>query len=135
MANSIDARIEFSYRGEIHHPSASIDLDKTMEAGGIGHGLHLQLAKASGIDSYSYLYEVMESYPITFSNPKGIAADYLSGAEFDFAGFETHWRETRDFTTLDVIIAHHFNDDECARHPALRVALREAFRVGKAAGK
>ncbi len=133
MSNQIDAYIEFSYQGKTYRPSARIDLDRLMESAGHEHNIHLQLAQLNGIDSYSYLYEVMESCPISFSNPSGFAADFLSDSGFDFTGFEAHWREARDFSTLDDIMERHLKGHECARHPGLKTALRDAFRAGKAA--
>lgn len=133
MDNSIDARIEFSFRGETYSPSVNIDLDEFMARGETLHTLHLLLARTNGIDTYSYLYEVMESYPIAFSNPTGFAADYLSGTEFEFSGFETRWHEKHHLSILDAIIDHHFKGDDCAQNPALKAALREAFQAGKAA--
>ncbi len=135
MDNSIVARIKFSFRGETYSPSAKIDLDELMTGSETYHRLHLLLARTNGIDTYSYLYEVMESYPIEFSNPTGLAADYLSGTEFEFSGFETRWHEKHDLSILDAIIDHHFKGDDCAQNPALKAALREAFQAGKAAVK
>ncbi|MEN8168385.1 MAG: hypothetical protein ABFR65_13045 [Pseudomonadota bacterium] len=51
MNNRIDARIEFSFRGETYSPSANIDLDELMAGSETYHGLHLRLARANGINS------------------------------------------------------------------------------------
>ncbi|MEN8178090.1 MAG: hypothetical protein ABFS39_05660 [Pseudomonadota bacterium] len=133
MDNKIDARIKFSFRGETHNPSANIDLDALMSGSETHQSLHLLLARTNSIDTYSYLYEVMESCPIEFSNPTGFAADYLSGTAFDFSGFETRWHEQHDLSILNAIIEHHFKGDDCAKHPALKAALTEAFHAGRSA--
>ncbi|QYZ67978.1 MAG: hypothetical protein OI74_12005 [Gammaproteobacteria bacterium (ex Lamellibrachia satsuma)] len=133
MDNRISARITFSFKGETHTPSASVDLDELIKRGDSHDTLHPLLARTNGIDSYSYLYEVMESHPIEFSNPTGFAADYLSGTEFDFVGFEKRWHEEKYLSILDAIIQHHFKGEDCAQHPSLKAALREAFHAGKAA--
>ncbi len=132
MDNHIDARVEFSFRGETYSPSACIDFDELMKEGKARHALHLQLAKTNGIDTYSYLYEAMESCLIEFSNPTGLAADYLSGTEFDFSGFERHWHERHKLSILNSIIEHHFKGDVCAQYPVVIAALHDAFRAGKA---
>ncbi|RLJ19062.1 hypothetical protein DJ030_10110 [bacterium endosymbiont of Escarpia laminata] len=133
MDNRISVHITFSFKGETHTPSASINLDELIRGGDFQDTLRPLLARTNGIDSYSYLYEVMESHPIEFSNPTGFAADYLSGTEFDFIGFEKRWHEENDLSILDAIIEHHFEGEDVAQHPSLKAALREAFRAGKAA--
>ncbi len=133
MDNRISVRITFSFKGETHTPSTSVDLDELIKGGDAHDTLHPLLARTNGIDSYSYLYEVMESHPLEFSNPSGFAADYLSGTEFDFIGFEKRWREENVISTLDAIIELHFEGEDFAQHPSLKAALHEAFRAGKAA--
>ncbi|WP_177418015.1 hypothetical protein [endosymbiont of Lamellibrachia barhami] len=133
MDNRISIRITFSFKGETHTPSASLDLDELVKGGNAHDTLRPLLARTNGIDSYSYLYEVMESQPIEFSNPTGFAADYLTGTEFDFISFEKRWREENELSILDAIIEHHFEGEDCAQHPSLKAALHEAFRAGKSA--
>ncbi|MBL3591729.1 MAG: hypothetical protein JMN24_18405 [gamma proteobacterium endosymbiont of Lamellibrachia anaximandri] len=133
LDNRISVRISFSFKGETHTPSAIVDLDELIKGGGSHDTLHPLLARTNGIDSYSYLYEAMESYPLEFSNPTGFAADYLNGTVFDFTGFEVRWHEEHEYAVLNSIINNHFKDETYANHPALKAALREAFFAGKKA--
>ncbi len=74
----------------------------------------------------------MESCPIEFSKPTGLARDYFSsGTEFDFSDFETRWHEQHDLSILDSIIEHHLKTDDRATHPALKPTLCKAFYAAK----
>lgn len=129
--NRIDASIEFSYQGETYHPKLSIHLDDLMQN---HHGLpdlHRYLANQSGIDTYSYLYEVMESHPIVYSNATGLAQQCLVDGQFDLACFEQLWHAQQQTEALSTIAHTHMGVDNLSQHPKLHQALLEAYRLGQ----
>jgi len=65
--NTVRARVAFSFKGETYELDSVIDLDR---CGGDDEApdFHQLLAKAAGIDPSSYLYEVLESHEIGFSD-------------------------------------------------------------------
>ena len=132
MKSTIRARVEFSYRGETHTPSATLDLDSVMERGGQIGGLHRTLAQLNGIDTYSYLYEVMEGYDIQFDEATGLAAECLTDGGFDGRLFEERWHEEQALSGLRVIAERHMGVNDLDGEPALKAALLEAFRQGAA---
>lgn len=131
MANRIDASVEFSFKGETHSPSAAIDLDAAMNGDGHLTDLHRTIAQANGIDTYSYLYEVMESHDILFANATGMAAEFLVGGHFDTAAFEQRWQTERKLSVLRPIAKRHLAVDALEQHPDVMAALLDAYDAGR----
>ncbi len=129
--NSIDVIIAFSFKGESHTPRATIDLDRTMETLGEMPDYHRVVAMQNGIDTYSYLYEVMEVHPPVFDNPTGLAVDYLEGGVFDFQSFATRWQEEKELGALQEIARRHLGEQDLDQQPGLKAALLEAYRLGR----
>ena len=132
MKNSIDARVAFSFKGETYAPSASIDLDAHMQASGSLPDIHPLLAHANAIDTYSYLYEVMEAHEIEFANPSGLAAACFADGVFDIPCFEQLWREASERAVLHDIARQQLGVDDLEANPDLKAALLGAFEAGKA---
>jgi len=131
VTSHIDVGIEFSFKGETHTLSATIDLDAAMANNGTLPDLHPLLARLNNIDTYSYLYEVMESHEIGFSNATGLAAEYLRDGVFDGDTFVRRWQEERQLAQLRPIARQHLNIDNLDHHPALQQALLEAYAAGR----
>lgn len=131
MKNTIDARIEFSFKGETYTPSATIFLDELLEHHELLPPLHALLAEKHGIDTYSYLYEVMEEAEIVFSNAQGLAAEFLHNGAFDAEAFSVRWQESRALGQLQKIALRELGIDDLEQHPALKKALFQAYRAGK----
>lgn len=133
MKNSIDAAVTFSFKGETYSPSATIDLDALMrERGSLPH-LYSLLATENGIDTYSYLYEVMEQSPIRFVNAQGAAADYVENETLDIEGFQKQWQQKQVLDVLQAIASRELNIDDLETRPELKNALLEAYYSGKRA--
>lgn len=135
MTNSIDAHVEFSYRGETYSLSVTIDLDPMTEPDASPPPVHEILARKNGIDTYSYLYEVMQEEEIRFDNAHGLAADFLVDGAFDMKAFFTRIREKKIHDLLQTIVAREMGIDDLAQHPALRNALSQAYFLGQNAAK
>ncbi|MHB1353686.1 MAG: hypothetical protein ACYCWA_10305 [Thiobacillus sp.] len=86
--NSIRGRASFSFKGEVYEPEAVIDLDACLGEQDAAPDFHRLLGRAAGIDPDSYLYEVFESHPITFSDAAGAAAPHCVDGGFDWKHFE-----------------------------------------------
>lgn len=132
MNNRIDARVVFSFKGETYTPSATINLDAMMEEAGHLRDFHSLLAKENNIDTYSYLYEVMDAHAIQFDNATGLAKSCLIDGQFDIKEFEHLWREEKELEILRAIARRHLEVDDLEQHPELKTALREAYNAGKA---
>ncbi|MDH5183662.1 MAG: hypothetical protein OEX12_07195 [Gammaproteobacteria bacterium] len=133
MSNRIDASIEFSYKGESYSPTATIDLDVMMIKSGQLPNLHRTLALQHKIDTYSYLYEVMESHEIQYSNATGLAQQCLQDGRFDLPAFEQLWQENREVTALEDIARDQLGIEDLDAEPKFKQALIEAYRLGKTA--
>lgn len=71
---SVRVRVSFSFKRETYDLDSVIDLDACLGEPGAVPDFHQRLARAAGISPYSYLYEVLESHEIAFSDATGVAA-------------------------------------------------------------
>ncbi|MBU0594140.1 MAG: hypothetical protein KKH74_10445 [Gammaproteobacteria bacterium] len=131
MKNSIDAHVEFSFKGETYAPSATINLDDLVESHGSLQATHAILAEKHGIDTYSYLYEVMQQAEIFFDNAQGLAADFLVNGEFDEKAFAATWQENQVLGRLQTIATREMAIDDLHQHQGLTNALFQAYQLGK----
>lgn len=133
--NSIRARVSFSFRGETHDLDAVVDLDRLFGEPGEVPDFHRLLALAAGIDPYSYLYEVLESHEIEFSDATGVAARSCHDGQFDWSRFEADMGEVRDWCAVRAAVEPILGPRDWDAEPALRAALLAAYRVGRAASE
>ena len=133
MKSSIDATVSFSFKGETYTPSTTIDLDALMKQSGSVSSLHHILAMTNNIDTYSYLYEVMEQSPIRFVNAQGAVADFVDNELLDIEAFQEYWRQSRIIGMLQSIASRALNIDDLENHPELKNALLEAYDCGRSA--
>ena len=124
--NTVRARVSLSFRGEIHELDSVIDLDGWTGAPGDAPDFHLLLARAAGIDPYSYLYETLEAHEITFSDATGAAAQSCRDGRFDWARFEQARREARDWLRVRAIAQPLLAARDLDADPALKAALLAA---------
>ncbi|MDP2785253.1 MAG: hypothetical protein Q8O38_11765 [Sulfurimicrobium sp.] len=131
MKNSIDAHVEFSFKGETYSLFATIELDDFLEFDASLPSLHAILARKNGIDTYSYLYEVMQQEEIRFDNAHGLAADFLTGGEFDLEAFVARQQELKTFGLLQAIATHELGINDLEQHRELKNALFQAYKLGR----
>ena len=129
--NTIRARLAVSFKGETHDLDTVIDLDPCLGEPGQAPDFHRLLARAAGIDTYSYLYEVMESEEITFSEPTGLAAQAYEEGVFDWPRFEQALRDEKDWENVRAIAANHLDDCDLDGDAELRSALIAVYRAGR----
>src|SRR5512139_3666139 len=99
-SNTVRASVAFSFKGETYELDSVIDLDRCLGEPGEVPDFHRMLAQAAGIDPYSYLYEVLESHEIAFSDATGVAARSCRDGQFDWNRFEQERREERDWQAV-----------------------------------
>ena len=128
MKNSIEAHILFSFKGENYDLAMVIDLDAIMENSNELPNIHQLLAKNNNIDTYSYLYEVMENHEISYRNPLGSATHCLNNNIFELEKFRAIWQEEKDLDTIQAIAQKHLDIDDINQHPDMKMALLEALR-------
>lgn len=133
--STLHARLTFSFKGETHELESTFDLDRCQPSDGGAPNFHQMLARAGGVDTYSYLYEAMESHDIVFSNATGSAALCCVDGRFDWAHFEQQRCEERDLHAVGLIAGQYLEVADLDRQPALKAALLAAYRTGRAAGQ
>jgi hypothetical protein len=133
MNNTLRARLDFSFKAETFKLDTQIDLDRCLGDAGVEPNFHLLLAKAGGIDPYSYLYEAMEVCEITFSDPTGIAALSCCDGQFDWSQFEQHVREDRGVQVVRAIAEQILGVRDLDLQVDLKAALLATYQAGRAA--
>ncbi len=131
MNNSITASVVFDFRGQTYRPTGEFDLDQIMHKNGSIPDLYKALADMNGIDTYSYEFDVMESYEMQFSNAQGIAAEYVHDGRFDQDGFITHWYREQQLSALREIAKQEMGIDDLDQHLKLKAALFSAYQKGQ----
>ena len=132
MKNTLKVTIPFSFKGIVHEPSITLDLDKFSQENSNFDAIHSLVARENNIDSYSYEYEVLESSPLIFSEPTGIARDFLNDNVFDLAGFIEKQKTTEIDSLLQKIAADTIGDHALQDNPQLKEALWKAYQAGQA---
>jgi hypothetical protein len=132
-SSTLRAQLAFSFKAETYDLEAVIDLDRCLADSGAEPDFHHLLARAHGIDPYSYLYEALESYDIEFSEPTGLAVAYCNAGRFDWPAFAEHWRTDADLRVVRSIATRILGEHALDGQPALEAALLAAYRAGKAA--
>jgi hypothetical protein len=132
MNNStIRARMSFSFKGDPYELDTTLDLERCTAEPGEAPNFPLLLAKAAGIDTYSYLYEVMESHDIVFSDATGPAAQCCRDGQFDWSEFERLRQEAQDMQVVRAIAERSLGVVDLDQRADLKEALLAAYRVGK----
>jgi len=136
MNNStVRARLTFSFKGETYELDSVIDLDRCCGESDETPDFHQLLAKAAGIDPYSYLYEVLDSHEIEFSDATGMAARSCRDGRFDWAQFEQHRRAEQDWPAVKAIAERVLPTRDWEAAPDLKAALLAVYRAGKASAR
>jgi hypothetical protein len=130
--NTVRARLSLSFKGETYELDSVIDLDRCGGEPGEAPDFHRILARAAGIDPYSYLYETLESHEIAFSDATGAAARSCRDGRFDWDQFERDRREEQDWAAVKAIAERVLATRDWAAAPDLKAALLAAYRAGKA---
>lgn len=128
-SNTIRAHLAFSFKAETYELDTVIDLDRYL---GEEPDFHRLLAKAHGIDPYSYLFDALESHDIVFSEATGVAARSCRDGGFDWSRFEHDWREEADLRVVGEIAGRLLGASALEDRPEIEAALLAAYRAGKA---
>jgi hypothetical protein len=128
--NTIRAHVALSFKGATYELASVIDLDRFCGEPGAAPDFHRLLAQAAGIDPYSYLYEVLESHEIAFSDATGLAARSCRAGRFDWSAFERDLAEERDWPAVRAIAEPILGALDA--DPVLKAALLATYRAGKA---
>jgi hypothetical protein len=113
-----------------HEPSSIIDLDAYILGDqGIESVFHI-VASQNNIGNYSYEYEVLESSLKLFSEPTGIAHEFIYEEGFDLDGFKVKQNEQSIIEKLQSIATQVLNIDDLADNEDIQNALLQAYQAG-----
>ena len=132
--NTVRARVAFSFKGGTNELDSVVDLKACLGEPDAAPDFHRLLAQAAGIDTYSYLYEVLESHEIAFSDAIGVAARSCRDGQFDWNRFEQDAAEEQDWQVVRAIAQPIMAARDLDADPELKAALLATYRAGKASG-
>lgn len=127
--NSIDVSVDFSFQGTHYTPVITIDLDIFIQQKE-PTSFHRLIANQHHIDSYSYLYEVLESSDIFYRNPQGLAIEHTKNDLFDLDGYVKQSNENNIVEALLQIAEQEMNIADFTNNQSLKNALLRAYRLG-----
>ena len=130
MSNQITASVEFYFKGKKYSAFIELELDQHMELKGELPPLYPMLARSLDLDLYSYEYEMMQAETISYSNAKGLCAQYCTDNRFDFDAFSSAWVENSVINKLSKIAQTHLSIDDLDEKPDIKDALLEAYKQG-----
>ncbi|MEQ1668480.1 MAG: hypothetical protein ABL868_08515 [Sulfuriferula sp.] len=131
MKNTVEVYTEFDYQGVLHIPTTVLDLDAHIKSLDDVSVIPVLLAKANRIDSYSYQYEILLDSQLCYANATGLAADFLVGSDFDFAGFLAVNSVDNVVARLQQIAQDEMGISDFSTHAALKQALLRAYHLDK----
>lgn len=131
MKNTIKVTIPFSFKGVEYSPSSIIDLDVFSQGDQTLDTVFQIVANENKIDNYSYQYEVLESSRRLYSDPTGIALDFLSNNEFNLQGFKDKLIGDDVFLGLSEIAKKTLGIQNLEDHDDLKAALLKAYKLGR----
>ncbi len=129
--NTITACIEFSFQGKDYAYTSILNLDRLLHQYHELPALYPIMATQHGIDTYSYLYEVMQEADIEFIEPRGYAADYVSDGEFSIIALAEHWQERKASVLLQPIALRELGIENIDNNQPLKRALIAAYQLGR----
>ncbi|OGT23556.1 MAG: hypothetical protein A3K00_09020 [Gallionellales bacterium RIFOXYD2_FULL_52_7] len=132
--NSIDAYVEFSFKGEYYRYASCLALHQLLLRHDEMPPIHVLLAQEHRVDTYSYLFEVMEEEPVEFSRPQGIANDYVRDGKFSLYALADNWHNAKAEILLQPVAERELNITDLNQQPALKRALLAAYQLGRGVG-
>lgn len=131
MKNIVTASIHFSFKGERHTPSITIELDQHLQSTGEFPDLYPLIARENNFDMYSYEYEMMQAEQIQFTNAEGLVNDFITDGVLDIDAFKLSWQENHILNELLSVAEQHLNIKDFSQHDELKHALMAAYLLGK----
>ena len=130
MKNTIEACVEFDFKGQHHELCIDLDLDQAMETAGALPPMHALVARHNHIDTYSYEYEMMQAETIKYSSSHPLVDEHIIESLLDIVAFETSWHEYRQLEECQKIAEKYLSINDLQQYPELKYALLEAYRLG-----
>jgi len=130
-AATVTASISFDFRGKRFEPSITVDLHAMMIKKQPLNDLYIQLGTSIGLDAYRHEYDVMVMHDIVYSQPTGLACEFVSDGSLDFEGFSTLWHQKSIFSIVQPIAETHLNISDLTQHPDIQIALIESYQAGQ----
>lgn len=136
IQHSIEVSVKFSYQGKDYAPSLQVNLEQLLEKSSQLPSFYLLIAQANNIDTYSYLYEVMEQSHIIFTKPQGLASDFTHDNQFNSEDFCCAFAQLKLENKLQHIVNTEMAglkygvDLDLTENKPLKNALLKAYQLG-----
>ena len=74
---------------------------------------------------------MMQAEALTFSDAKGLVADFIVDGALNIPAFIAAWKEQQLLIQLQAIAQHHLGIEDLQQQPKLVAALKEAYHHGQ----
>lgn len=131
LESTVRASLSFDFRGQSFQPSIAIDLHTLISKQQQLDNLHDLLAASIGLDSYRHEYDVLMMEEIVFSEPTGLACEFISDGHLDFDAFSDAWHQQHILFAIQPIAERHLNISDLLQYPDIQQALIESYKAGQ----
>jgi len=128
---TVTASLSFDFRGQRFTPSIRVDLHAmVIKRQSVNH-LYDLLGTSIGLDAYRHEYDVMVMHDIIFSEPAGLAREFVTNGKLDFDAFSKAWQQQQTLIAIGPIALKYLNIVDLDQHPDIRNALIESYQSGQ----
>lgn len=132
MKNTVIVQVNYSFKGEDFTPSITLELDAYTKISNNFSGLHTKIAQQNKIDTYSYAFDAMEAYPLTFHSPTGNVVGFIKDGECDLTGYLAHLKQYEMMQKLEKIATDTLGMTDLSHQDNKKIkhALTQAYNAG-----
>jgi len=136
MKNSVLVSVMFDFKGEQFNPSTRINLDDFLLAEHDVEQCYLTLAQEHDIGLHSHELDVMMSARLYYSEPYGIATDFIQDGELLWPELYQAWQQKVVWgDVLNAVKGSLNSEDIDQAQPKIKEALLAAYKAGFEKGK
>lgn len=133
MTNVITVQMQFYFKGEEHNYQTEVKLP--LHLGNMTdfyYNLPRKIAEKNGVDTYSYMYDMMESTPIEVIAAQGYVSRFLENGTVSMDEFAAECQKITPERLLQDIAKRVDTQSENAL--TLEKALTQAYQIGLSQG-
>lgn len=132
MTNQISVQMVFHFKGEEHNLKADIKLPLHIgDMTAFYYALPRRIAERNGVDTYSYMFDMMESCPIEVVAAEGYVARFLENGPISMDEFV----QACNAVTPEMLMADIAERVQDGTNLSLESALLLAYQIGVSQGE
>lgn len=134
MDNIITIKMDFSFSGESYSFESKVTMPLHLDGLiAFAESLPRKIGRENGVDSYSYMHEVMDASMIKVTHAEGYITKFLTSSSMPLADFILSCNSSSIEDFLLHIVEEKF--PTASNHDELHNALIYAYKIGESAGR